>query len=385
MKSVDIKKPDANTEARDLELLAQRAQVEVPVVQVAEVEAPATQPEGTDASGTDDATTDLADAGGSVAPVLEFTGSDFGAGFEPALTASLRQPVDPVSDDDDDIVVDRPQPLGVATTPAVADGGADDATTVTEAPAAGGDAAPVVEDPAPVVEDPAPVVEDPAPVVEDPAPVVEEPVIGPLFTNQADSVDFNTVLVGDYVDGTQHDARGGDDTVILPQDQAAADASGYKPPFLFFQAGRGDDTVIGGDLADAVNGGRGDDFLSGGGGNDILNGNADDDILVGGLGNDVLNGGRGADTFVYAAEDVGFGKGVDTILGFSVAQGDRLDLSAVLSDDDAVVMFEENFGSTTVQVDLDGSGAFTDFAVLIGVTGLGSVDDLVADGTLVVA
>lgn len=311
-KSVDIKTADANGEARDLELLAQLAQVEAPLVQLAQIEVAEAQTDGTDtsdtdASGTDDATTDMADAGGSVAPVLEFTDIDFGAGFETALTASLRQSVDPISDDDDDIAVDRPQPLGVATTPAASDGDADDATTVTGAPAGGGDAAPVVEDPAPVVEDPAPV---------DPAP------------------EF-------------------------------------------------DDVLIGGDGNDVFFGGPGNDFLSGGGGGDSLFGGNDDDILAGGLGNDALFGGPGADTFLYAAEDVG--EGVDTILGFNVAEGDRLDLSAVLSDEDAAVNLTEFFGSTTVSVDVDGSGTFTDLAVLFGVTGLGSVDDLVADGTLVVA
>ena len=71
-KSVDIKTADANGEARDLELMAQLAQVESPLAQLAQVEVAEAQSGGTDtsdtdASGTDDTTTDLADAGGSVA------------------------------------------------------------------------------------------------------------------------------------------------------------------------------------------------------------------------------------------------------------------------------------------------------------------------------
>jgi Ca2+-binding RTX toxin-like protein len=482
-KSVDNKKPDANSEELDLELLAQLAQIEV-----AEAQTDGTDTSDADASGTDN--DDLADAGGSVAAVLEFTDNGFGARFEP---------VDPVSDDDDELVVDRPQPLGAATVPTASGGGADVTETVTETLADDGDG---VAAPVPV---PAPV---PAPV---PVPV---PVIGPLFTDAADSVDFNTVLVGDYVAGTQSNALAGDDVVILPQDRAAADAAGYEiSSFSIFRAGDGNDIVIGGGLNDRVEGGAGDDQidgnggrdrLEGGDGNDILTGGAGadrlygdagadqliggeggdtlyidaddtvilggggsdrvivqddrgvtlnltdasieratgaggddifdatgtaaatnlsglggndqltggsgrdnllggagddvlvgnggndrlfggsgDDILAGGLGRDLLVGGNGADSFVFTA----LGSGVDTVRDFDVTEGDTLDLSAVLSDasDDAVVNLLETGGNTVIQVDLDGSGSFTDLAILQGVTSLGSVDDLVADGTIVVA
>lgn len=483
-KSVDNKKPDANSEELDLELLAQLAQIEV-----AEAQTDGTDTSDADASGTDN--DEVADAGGSVAPVLEFTDSGFGARFEP---------VDPVSDDDDELVVDRPQPLGATTASTALGGGADAVETVAETLADDGDAAPVIEDPAPV----------PAPV---PDPV---PVIGPLFTDAADIVDFNTVLVGDYVAGTQSNALAGDDVVILPQDRAAADAAGYEiSSFSIFRAGDGNDIVIGGGLNDRVEGGAGDDQidgnggrdrLEGGDGNDILTGGAGadrlygdagadqliggeggdtlyidaddtvilggggsdrvfvqddrgvtlnltdasieratgaggddifdatgtaaatnlsglggndqltggsgrdnllggagddvlvgnggddrlfggsgDDILAGGLGRDLLVGGDGADSFVFTASDLG--SGVDTVRDFDLAEGDTLDLSAVLSDasGDAVVNLLETDGNTVIQVDLDGSGSFTDLAILEGVTSLGSVDELVADGTIVVA
>ena len=56
------------------------------------------------------------------------------------------------------------------------------------------------------------------------------------------------------------------------------------------------------------------------------------------------------------------GIGVDTILDFDATEGDTLDLSAVLSDatGDAVVNLLETGGNTVIQVDLDGSGSFTD-------------------------
>ena len=149
--------------------------------------------------------------------------------------------------------------------------------------------------------------------------------------------------------------------------------------------GNGDDMLVGNGGDDDLFGGSGADQLFGGSGRDLLNGDAGDDILAGGLGSDRLTGGDGADSFVFTASDLGIG--VDTVRDFDVTEGDTLDLSAVLSDasDDAVVNLLETDGNTIIQVDLDGSGSFTDLAILQGVTSLGSVDDLVADGTIVVA
>ena len=100
-------------------------------------------------------------------------------------------------------------------------------------------------------------------------------------------------------------------------------------------------------------------------------GQAGNDVLVGGLGNDTLVGGGGADTYRFAESG---SEHRDTILDYSAAQGDKLDLSALL---------DANFGSgsnvsdfvrvldsgkdATVQVDVDGAGGastWTDVAVL---------------------
>jgi len=125
-----------------------------------------------------------------------------------------------------------------------------------------------------------------------------------LFTDGNDTVDFNTVTPFDYDDGNTSDALDGDDLIILPTDQAAADAAGFDTGAPF-NAGSGDDTVIGGDLgdtinagdgADSVSGGTGDDLILGAGGNDTLSGDDGDDTLLGGAGGDEFFGGTGNDS-----------------------------------------------------------------------------------------
>ncbi len=108
-------------------------------------------------------------------------------------------------------------------------------------------------------------------------------------------------------------------------------AGGYGNDAL--NGGIGDDTLLGGNDNDkllgaagndALNGGLGNDTLLGGAGNDTLFGGGGNDVLNGGTGNDRLNGGTSADTFVF---DENFGQ--DTIVGFSAANGERIDLSHV--------------------------------------------------------
>ena len=67
-------------------------------------------------------------------------------------------------------------------------------------------------------------------------------------------------------------------------------------------------TLLGGDLADELNGGNGDDEIVGGDGNDVVNGNAGDDQVAGDAGNDKLSGGEGTDYIVGGA-------GADTFTG----------------------------------------------------------------------
>ena len=79
----------------------------------------------------------------------------------------------------------------------------------------------------------------------------------------------------------------------------------------YFNAGMGDDIVVGGNV---------NDFLVGGAGNDMLDGGSGDDTFIGGSGNDVVNGGAGLDrvifSFASSAATVGrSASGVTTITG----------------------------------------------------------------------
>jgi Ca2+-binding RTX toxin-like protein len=72
----------------------------------------------------------------------------------------------------------------------------------------------------------------------------------------------------------------------------------------------GNDTLDGGNGADQVRGGQGDDSISGGAG---------DDYISGDRGNDTESGGPGADIFHSSS-----GAGVDLVLDFKQAEGDRV-------------------------------------------------------------
>lgn len=66
-----------------------------------------------------------------------------------------------------------------------------------------------------------------------------------------------------------------------------------------------------------------DDLLVGNNQANVIRGLAGDDYLEGRLGNDTLEGGSGADTFAFSSLD----GSMDTILDFSSAEGDRLQVS----------------------------------------------------------
>src|SRR5262245_32957951 len=88
----------------------------------------------------------------------------------------------------------------------------------------------------------------------------------------------------------------------------------------------GDNTIIGTNADEHLNGGSGNDTVSGGGGNDFVNGGSGNDILNGGAGSDRVDGDSGNDLLIYnASENVGTtdiydgGSGIDTL---------RLDLTS---------------------------------------------------------
>jgi len=102
-------------------------------------------------------------------------------------------------------------------------------------------------------------------------------------------------------------------------------ASGDQIGFAFLRsienvtAGSGNDTLIGSNSANRLDGGAGNDTIRGGG---------DADTIIGGAGNDTLTGGGGRDTFVFRP---GFGKDVitDFRIGVSAVKTDVLDLQGL--------------------------------------------------------
>ncbi len=153
------------------------------------------------------------------------------------------------------------------------------------------------------------------------------------------------------------------------------------------------DRLTGNSAANTLRGNGGNDILYGGSGNDTLYGGDGDDVLYGGLGLDKLYGDAGADTFVFEAASAY--NNVDVVYGFSKEQGDRLDLSDLLSAYDPLshsitefVRITTSDTNSLLYVDRDGSGTaygFTQIATLSGVTGLTDEDALMAGGNLIVS
>lgn len=86
-----------------------------------------------------------------------------------------------------------------------------------------------------------------------------------------------------------------------------------------FNAGGGDDEVVGDDSAEWMLGGSGDDVLTGNGGDDVLDGGTGNDFLYGGAGQDKLSGGDGDDRLEGGSGDdiLDGGKGNDRLEGGS--------------------------------------------------------------------
>lgn len=125
----------------------------------------------------------------------------------------------------------------------------------------------------------------------------------------------------------------------------------------------GGQVTIGGATANADNltGTAGNDIIDGLAGNDVINGLAGADTITGGTGADQLTGGLGADQFgstnnfaafgqgvastaavfagvnVAAADTITFGNGVDRVIDFSNAQGDKLDVVTAANAGTAIV------------------------------------------------
>jgi Ca2+-binding RTX toxin-like protein len=160
----------------------------------------------------------------------------------------------------------------------------------------------------------------------------------------------NDILLGDGGDdlldgGTGDDVLDGEEgvdtatyadaTKAVAVDLAAGTASGHEIGHDVLievenvLGGSGNDTIAGDGAANRLDGGAGNDMVTGGAGDDTLLGGAGNDALTGGAGADALTGGAGVDTFILAAlADSPVGGG-DTILDFSHAEHDHIDLSAI--------------------------------------------------------
>jgi VCBS repeat-containing protein len=101
--------------------------------------------------------------------------------------------------------------------------------------------------------------------------------------------------------------------------------------------------------------------LIGVGGNDVLIGGRGNDILISGGGNDVLTGGLGADTFKYVAladSPKSTATATDTITDFSKSQGDKVDLSGILTSSSTV--------TSTINIDQTLSPSSTTMTLTVG-------------------
>ena len=99
----------------------------------------------------------------------------------------------------------------------------------------------------------------------------------------------------------------------------------------FVYGNLGDDSCTGGGGNDTVRGGQGTDALSGGGGNDFVSGDRGDDTMTGGAGADIF----------HSSSDAG----IDRVLDFSLADGDR-----VLLDPGTAFTVMQVGGDTIVQM-----------------------------------
>ncbi len=147
------------------------------------------------------------------------------------------------------------------------------------------------------------------------------------------------------------------------------------------------DLVTGNSSANTLHGYAGHDQILGNDGNDAIYGDAGNDLIIGGKGNDTIYGGAGADTFLYNA----INEGVDRIKDFNQAEGDKFDLSGMISSFDPVtdaindfVFTSHSGGNTTLSVNAAGTGiaGATAIAILEGTNV--NVSDLFNNGSIIV-
>ncbi len=140
---------------------------------------------------------------------------------------------------------------------------------------------------------------------------------------------------------------------------------------------------------EAIVGSQHNDILIGGSSNDFLRGENGDDDLSGGNGRDQLYGGNGADDFIFEAASA-FNH-VDLLRDFDSTEGDRIDISDLLSGynalSDAITDFVEithNGSDTLLAVDTNGGADnFVQIASITGIHGLTDEEAIETSGILI--
>jgi Ca2+-binding RTX toxin-like protein len=182
--------------------------------------------------------------------------------------------------------------------------------------------------------------------------------------------------------------NGGNDTLLgFGGDDTMYGGNGFDT--LYGNAG--DDRLYGENDTDTLNGEAGKDWMRGGAGADTLRGGDGDDSLIGDAGVDALYGDAGADKFIFYTASA-FSE-IDTIHGFSTAEGDKLDVRDLLIGFDPLtklitdfVQITDSAGSSVVKVDRDGTDSahsMAQIATLQSVTGMSDEAALFNSGTLV--
>ena len=142
---------------------------------------------------------------------------------------------------------------------------------------------------------------------------------------------------------------------------------------------------------DSISAIKANDILYGMDGSDYLYGNDGDDILYGGSGIDMLYGQGGADTFVFEADSAFTNS--DNIQDFNLAEGDKLDISDLITGYDPLtdaisdfVQITESGSNSYLNVDANGGADnFVQVAYIYNQTGLSDEEALETSGNLIAA
>lgn len=148
--------------------------------------------------------------------------------------------------------------------------------------------------------------------------------------------------------------------------------------------GGDDDVLLGEDGDDLLYGGHGNDRIYGGSGMDSLYGWSGDDLFESGLGADVIYTEAGSDTVVFAMSTAF--NGVDTLMDIN-KNFDKIYIGQLLESYDPAtdslsdfVQITDHGTYSTLEVDTAGTSSYSTIAILEGLTGLANVDQLVANG-----